>query len=274
MSTGGGTRVRGPDNRAARPRVSDDHLTRRPRQTRGRGRAVLLLVISLALLVALGLQISHTKADREVASQAAARQEATSQALADLAATEKVAADQAAAVRALADQAAAEKAAEAKATKAKAAAEKAASEKAAADQAAADIRAAKAAQPPPGLEGLQPALARAFTSARVAALAAGLDLRINSGFRTAATQQRLYDDAVAKYGSPAKARPWVLPPAESDHVKGLAIDVAPASGAAWLEKHGVSYGLCRRYVNEWWHFELLAPALGQRCPAMEPYAGG
>jgi LAS superfamily LD-carboxypeptidase LdcB len=274
MSTSGGTPVRRPDNRDGRPRVSDDRLTRRPRQTRGRRRAVLLLVISLALLVALGLQISHIRADREVARQAAARQEATSQALAALAATEQVAADQAAAERAAADKALADQAAAEKAAEATTAAEKAATDKAAADQAAADIKAGKAAQPPPGMEGLQPALARAFTSARVAALAAGLDLRINSGFRTAATQQRLYDDAVAKYGSPAKARLWVLPPAESDHVKGLAIDVAPAAGASWLEKHGVSYGLCRRYVNEWWHFELLAPAAGQPCPAMEPYAGG
>jgi LAS superfamily LD-carboxypeptidase LdcB len=274
MSTGGGTRVRRPDARAGRPRVSDDHLTRGRRQTRRPRRTVLLLVISPALLVALGLQISHTRVDHATASKAAASQAATNQALADLAATQKLAADQAAAEKALADQAAAERAAEAKAAKDKAAAEKAASEKAAADQAAADVKAAKAAQPPPGTEGLQPALAQAFTRARVAALAAGLDLRINSGFRTVAAQQRLYDDAVAKYGSPTKARPWVLPPAESDHVKGLAIDVAPASGAVWLEKHGVSYGLCRRYVNEWWHFELLAPAVGQRCPAMEPYAGG
>jgi LAS superfamily LD-carboxypeptidase LdcB len=235
---------------------------------------VLLLVISLALLMAVGLQISHTGADRAAASQAAASQAAASQALAELAATEQVAADQAAADKAAADKALSDQAAAAKVAEARAEAERAATEKAATDQAAADIKAAKAALPPPGMEGLQPALARAFTSARVAALAAGLDLRINSGFRTAATQQRLFDDAVAKYGSPDKARHWVLPPAESDHVKGLAIDVAPASGAAWLEKHGVSYGLCRRYVNEWWHFERLAPAVGQRCPAMEPYAGG
>jgi LAS superfamily LD-carboxypeptidase LdcB len=215
-------------------------------------------------VVALGLQISHTMADRKAVSQAQA-----SQVLADQAAAYQLAAAQMAARQAVADQALADQIAAAKA-----ATDKVAAEKAARERAAADIKAAKAGQPPPGTKGLQPALTKAFTSARVAALAAGLDLRINSGYRTAATQQRLYDDALAKYGSPATARRWVLPPAESDHVKGLAIDVAPASGAAWLEKHGVSYGLCRRYVNEWWHFELLAPAVGQRCPAMEPSAGG
>jgi hypothetical protein len=37
---------------------------------------------------------------------------------------------------------------------------------------------------------------------------------------------------------------------------------------------GVRFGLCRRYANEWWHFERLAPAIGQRCPPLERYAGG
>ena len=266
MSISGGTRVRRPDKPAGRPPVSDDQLTRRPRRARGRRRALLLLVASLALVVALGLQISRTMADHAAASQLAA-----SQALADQTAADQVAAKQAAADQALADQAAAKQVAADQAAAEKAA--KAAAEKASADQAAADIKRAKAAQPAPGTEGLDPPLAQAFRRARAAALAAGLDLRVNSGFRTAAAQQRLYDDAIAQYGSAAKARRWVLPPAESDHVKGLAIDVGPPAAAAWLEKHGVSFGLCRRYLNEWWHFERLAPATGQRCPALEPYAG-
>jgi len=263
MSTSGGTRVRRPGKRAGGPR-GDDHPTRRPRRARRRLRAVLLMMAALIMLMALGLKINHTIADNAAASRAAASQALADKAAADQIAAEKVAAEQALADKAAADQIAAEKVA----------AEKVAAEKAAADQAAADIKRAKAAQPAPGTQGLDPSLAKAFTKARAAALTAGLDLRINSGYRTAATQQHLYDDALAKYGSAATARHWVLPPAESDHVKGLAIDVAPAAGAAWLEKHGVSYGLCRRYVNEWWHFELLAPAAGQRCPAMEPFAGG
>jgi len=116
-------------------------------------------------------------------------------------------------------------------------------------------------------------LSRALGKAQIGARAAGLDLQVTSGFRSASTQQRLYDQAVAKYGSAVKASRWVLPPAESAHVKGLAVDVGPRTAAAWLEKRGVRYGLCRRYVNEWWHFERLAPAIGQRCPPMEPYAG-
>jgi D-alanyl-D-alanine carboxypeptidase len=127
---------------------------------------------------------------------------------------------------------------------------------------------------PPEAGSIDPALSRALGKAQVAARAAGLDLQVTSGFRSAATQQRLYDEAITKYGSPEIARRWVLPPAESAHVQGRAVDVGPPAAAQWLEKHGVRYGLCRRYLNEGWHFERLAPAIGQPCPALEPYAGG
>jgi D-alanyl-D-alanine carboxypeptidase len=276
LSTSGGRRSGRTGERAGRPRGSDVPVagrTRRapgkPPRARRRRRPVLLLVASLALLVPIGLQIHLTMADRAVAAQAI-----TDKATADRAAADQAAADQARADKAAADQARADEAAADQARADKAAADQTAADQAAADKAAADVRKAEAAQPKPGTVGLEPALAQAFNRARTAALAAGLDLRVNSGFRTVAAQQRLFDDAIATYGSPEKARRWVLPPAESNHVKGLAVDVAPAAGAAWLEKHGVSYGLCRRYVNEWWHFELLAPAAGQRCPAMEPFAGG
>jgi len=133
---------------------------------------------------------------------------------------------------------------------------------------------ANPAQPPPEPGAIDPSLSRALGRARTAAQTAGLDLQVTSGFRSAVTQQRLYDQANAKNGSSEKARRWVLPPAESAHVSGLAIDVGPRAAAAWLEKHGVRYGLCRRYVNEWWHFERLAPAIGQQCPPLESFAGG
>jgi len=133
---------------------------------------------------------------------------------------------------------------------------------------------AEQAQPPPEAEAIDPPLSRALAKAQIAARAAGLHLQVTSGARSAATQQQLYDQAIVKYGSTEEARRWVLPPAESAHVKGLAVDLGPREAAAWLEKHGVRYGICRRYVNEWWHFERLAPAIGQPCPALEPYAGG
>jgi zinc D-Ala-D-Ala carboxypeptidase len=217
----------------------------------------------------MGLQIHQGVADRAAASQAVTDRAAANQALAN-----QALANQALAEQAVAEQAAADLAGAKQAAADQAAAKQAAAKQAAANQAAVDVKKAAAAQPKPGTAGLEPALSQAFTRARTAALAAGLDLVVNSGLRSVAEQQRLYDEAIARYGSPGKARRWVLPPAESSHVRGLAIDVGPPAAASWLEKYGVRYGLCRRYVNEWWHFERLAPAIGQRCPALEPYAGG
>ena len=122
------------------------------------------------------------------------------------------------------------------------------------------------------VDSLTPPVRRAIGLAIEAARADGVDLRVTSGWRSRDHQQRLYEQAVAKYGSPAAARRWVLPPGESAHVRGEAVDVGPAEGAAWLERHGVRWGLCRRYANEPWHFERLAAAKGSACPPLEPHA--
>jgi hypothetical protein len=121
-------------------------------------------------------------------------------------------------------------------------------------------------------QDLQPVVRRAVERAIAAAAADGVELRVTSGWRSAAHQQELYDAAIEKYGSPAKARRWVLPPDESEHVKGGAVDVGPTTGATWLEENGERFGLCRRYDNEPWHFERLAGAVGSTCPPREPHA--
>ncbi|MEV6135488.1 M15 family metallopeptidase [Nocardia sp. NPDC051990] len=118
-----------------------------------------------------------------------------------------------------------------------------------------------------GTEGLEPGLAAAYMQAENQADAEGVALYINSGYRTPAEQQALWDDGVRTYGSPEEARRWVLPPNESTHVRGRAIDVGPQDGAQWLEANGNRWGLCRIYQNEWWHFEL-ATAPGGACPAL------
>jgi hypothetical protein len=119
---------------------------------------------------------------------------------------------------------------------------------------------------------LTPSMRRSVRLAIEAARADGVELRVASGWRSAAHQQRLYEEAVAKYGSPEAARRWVLPPDESAHVRGEAVDVAPPEGAAWLDANGVRFGMCRRYANEPWHFERLAGAKGSACPPPEPHA--
>jgi zinc D-Ala-D-Ala carboxypeptidase len=74
-------------------------------------------------------------------------------------------------------------------------------------------------------------------------------LGLTSGYRDAGTQQRLYEADQARGGR------RVLPPHESRHVSGTALDVRPVEGAGWLSRHGGRYGLYRVYDNEWWHFE-------------------
>lgn len=122
-------------------------------------------------------------------------------------------------------------------------------------------------------DGLTPALARSFARARAAAAADGVTIELVSGHRSAADQQGLFDAAVARYGSADAARRWVLPPEDSAHVSGEAVDVGPRAAARWLEANGERFGLCRRYANEWWHFERLAGDLGSTCPPLEPDAG-
>jgi hypothetical protein len=122
-----------------------------------------------------------------------------------------------------------------------------------------------------GTTNMRPAAARAFDRAFAAARRAGLSPHILSAWRSKRRQQILFDRAVAKYGSSAKAMRRVLPPNKSAHVKGYAADIEPRSAAAWLERHGAQYGLCRRYDNEWWHFEYLATS---DCPPRQPSPAG
>ncbi|MBF6435669.1 M15 family metallopeptidase [Nocardia cyriacigeorgica] len=122
-----------------------------------------------------------------------------------------------------------------------------------------------------GTEGLNPLLALAYTMAADEAHAAGVPLSITSGHRTPAEQQALWEEGVRTHGSPEEARRWVLPPEESTHVTGNAIDVGPIEGAHWLEANGNRWGLCRTFDNEWWHFEL-ATFPGTPCPPRVPDA--
>lgn len=63
-----------------------------------------------------------------------------------------------------------------------------------------------------------------------------------------------------------------MPPSESAHVRGLAIDVGPVDGAAWLDEHGAALGLCRVRVDGTWHVEPLVEPGSARtcCPTPQP----
>jgi D-alanyl-D-alanine dipeptidase len=115
-----------------------------------------------------------------------------------------------------------------------------------------------------------PVLLARFEAALFAAKLEGVNLYITSGFRSLTRQEKLFKDAVNKYGSESEAAKWVLPAPYSHHPQGLALDVnypGDPVGASWLEKNGASFGLCRVYANEWWHFEgVIAPGL--TCPPL------
>ncbi|MFD2491108.1 D-alanyl-D-alanine carboxypeptidase family protein [Amycolatopsis jiangsuensis] len=121
--------------------------------------------------------------------------------------------------------------------------------------------------PAEDLAGLAPPVRAAFTAARAEAFwRDGQLVGLTSGHRDAAEQHRLFTAETARTGSVAAARRRVLPPGESAHVAGTALDVRPAEGAAWLERHGAAYRLYRRYDNEWWHFEYHPSTVPLRLP--------
>lgn len=121
--------------------------------------------------------------------------------------------------------------------------------------------------PAENLDGLTPAARAAFEAARTEALwRHGELIGLTCGFRDAHVQARLFAEAVRRTGSPELAVQWTLPPHESRHVTGTALDVRPAEGARWLERHGSQHHLYRVYDNEWWHFEYRPEGRPPRLP--------
>jgi len=121
---------------------------------------------------------------------------------------------------------------------------------------------------------LVPEVLNRFHSAQAEARAQGIKLTIDSGYRSIENQNFLFQKAIEEHETKEEAIKWVLPGELSRHPWGLAIDVNLShekSGASWLEANGATFGLCRVYQNEWWHFEpLIAP--GEICPPLKPDA--
>jgi hypothetical protein len=122
----------------------------------------------------------------------------------------------------------------------------------------------------PAVTRLDPALLTALRRAGRQAAGDGVELYVNSGWRSARYQEQLLDEAVSTHGSRAAAARWVATPATSPHVSGEAVDIGHAEADAWLSRYGAAYGLCRTYANEPWHFELRPDAVHDGCP--RPYA--
>ena len=120
----------------------------------------------------------------------------------------------------------------------------------------------------PGVANLDPALLGALRQAATDAADDGVELYVDSGWRSPEYQERLLQEAVSKYGSEKEAARWVATPNASAHVSGDAVDIGPFDATAWLSEHGAKYGLCQIYSNEPWHYELRPEAIDHGCPPM------
>ena len=117
------------------------------------------------------------------------------------------------------------------------------------------------------MANLDPDLLGALRRAASDAAGDGVELDVNSGWRSPAYQRQLLDEAVSTYGSTKAAARWVATPTTSPHVSGDAVDIGPSDAATWLAEHGAGYGLCQIYRNEPWHFELRPDAVDLGCPS-------
>ncbi len=120
----------------------------------------------------------------------------------------------------------------------------------------------------PAVTNLDPDLLGALRRAATDAADDGVELLVNSGWRTPEYQEQLLHEAVSQYGSEAEAARWVATADTSLHVSGDAVDIGPSGAAAWLSEHGAEYGLCQIYRNEPWHYELRPEAIADGCPPM------
>ena len=118
----------------------------------------------------------------------------------------------------------------------------------------------------PGVARLDPDLLAALRDAARDAADQGIELDVNSGWRSAAYQEQLLREAVVTYGSTKEAARWVATADTSPHVSGEAVDIGPLDATTWLARHGARFGLCLVYGNEPWHFELRPEAVARGCP--------
>lgn len=114
--------------------------------------------------------------------------------------------------------------------------------------------AAPAASSPTVAAGESPALAGRLAALQQAIQQRGGSLSVTSGYRTVQEQQKLWNDAVAKYGSAAAARKWVAPPGASNHNKGVAADLAGNLDLA--HQLAPQFGLKFPMPWEPWHIEV------------------
>lgn len=87
----------------------------------------------------------------------------------------------------------------------------------------------------------------------------GGKISIGNSYRSPERQAQLWQAALRKYGSAAKARKWVAPPGKSNHGRGLAADLKFVNKDAIRYAHANAkrYGLHFPLSNENWHVEPI-----------------
>ena len=94
-----------------------------------------------------------------------------------------------------------------------------------------------------------PAVAAAFDRMDAAARREGVDLVVNSAFRTDAEQAVLF----RRHPDPR----WVAPPGRSRHRQATELDLGGSGGAwAWLATNAAAFRFIQRYAWEPWHYGL------------------
>ncbi|RYE74176.1 MAG: hypothetical protein EOO74_11930, partial [Myxococcales bacterium] len=95
--------------------------------------------------------------------------------------------------------------------------------------------------------------ANAFLTMAKAAEASGIQLRINSGFRTMAEQQYYYNCYINQNCNDGNL---AAKPGYSNHQSGHALDLNTGGGALnWLNNNGAKFGFKRTVPSESWHWE-------------------
>jgi transglycosylase-like protein with SLT domain/D-alanyl-D-alanine carboxypeptidase-like protein/putative Flp pilus-assembly TadE/G-like protein len=100
-------------------------------------------------------------------------------------------------------------------------------------------------------KGMRPDVAAAFDRMASVASRHGIDLVINSAFRSDAEQAALF----AAHPDPR----WVAPPGHSLHRCATELDLGPEGAYGWLAANASHFGFVQRYSWEAWHFGFSRP---------------
>lgn len=117
--------------------------------------------------------------------------------------------------------------------------------------------------------------AHAFRAMDEAAKAAGIDLDVNTAWRSHEEQTRMFNVRTAKMEAAQRkgielSLPLVAKPGKSNHQSGIAVDInrAPGDNPAtvapdsptdlWLNANAATFGFKRTVKSEPWHWEHVA----------------